>query len=66
MVRARRAALDAALAAAGLRPAPGAPTQLLQYYPPFAPAWQRLCEVAVEVEGEGSGGGAAPATAVAE
>lgn len=42
MVAARRRELDEALNRAGIRALPGAGTTLNQYYPPFAPAWQRL------------------------
>jgi len=42
MVAARRRELDEALSKAGIRALPGAGTTLNQYYPPFAPAWQRL------------------------
>ena len=50
MVAARRAELDEILGRNGIRAMEGAGTTLNQYYPPFAPAWQRLCEISVDVE----------------
>ena len=46
----RQRELEAILTAEGLQPEPGAAPLYYQYYPPFVPAWMRLCEVLLRVQ----------------
>lgn len=50
-VAAKRAQLEALLAAAGVEVEEGADVKLWQYHPPFAPPWQRRNEVLLPIKG---------------
>lgn len=63
MVAARRRELDEILKKSGIKPLEGAGTTLNQYYPPFAPAWQRLCEISIDVDASTVGAEKAAAAA---